>query len=196
MANQPNANPMRLNKNYKTLLILSLVLGPFFWLVLSADGQRRSDLVMLSLFTDREPMNLALANLQPQFSEQDFRRNLPEIPLQCEDRSGHFGSRVCAAPIAAINGAPAKQVSLYFESGALNAVKLVYEAAHQDYLAERLTYDLGPPSRSGEAPDDQGVRTWNTAHGQVLLPLVPGLGEDPSLLWLSNRFLSETADSG
>ena len=42
---------LKLNKHYKTLLILSLVVGPFIWLVISADGQRRSDLVMLSLLT-------------------------------------------------------------------------------------------------------------------------------------------------
>jgi hypothetical protein len=186
---------LKLNRHYKTLLILALVLGPFIWLVISADGQRRSDLVMLSLFTDREPMNLAFGNLQAGFGEAEFRRNLPEIPFQCADRSGHFGTRVCTAPIAAVNGAPAQAVSLYFDDGALNALKLVYQPAHQQYLLQRLNYDLGAPSRSGSAPDDHGVRTWDTAHGRVLLPLDPGATERPDLLWLSDRYLRE-AGSG
>ena len=186
---------LKLNKHYKNLLIIGLVVGPFIWLVISADGQRRSDLVMLSLLTDREPMNLAFDNLQAGFGEAEFLRNLPEIPFQCTDRSGHFGTRVCTAPIAAVNGAPAQTVSLYFNGGALNALKLVYQPAHQEYLLQRLAYDLGAPSHSGTAPDDRGVRTWDTAHGRVLLPLDPSAMERPDLLWLSNRYLQQT-DSG
>jgi hypothetical protein len=184
---------LKLNKHYKTLLILALVLGPFIWLVISADGQRRSDLVMLSLLTDREPLNLAFANLQGGFSESEFLRNLPEIPFDCVDRAGHFGDRVCSAPIAAVNGAPAQMISLHFDDGALNALRLVYQAAHQEYLLQRLDYDLGAPSRSGTTLDDHGVRTWDTDHGRVLLPLDPGSMERPDLLWLSNSYLLQTA---
>ncbi len=187
---------LKLNKHYKTLLILALVLGPFVWLVFTADGQRRSDLVMLALLTDREPMNLALSNLQAGFGEAEFRRNLPEIPFQCADRTGHFGSRVCSAEIAAVNGAPAQTVSLYFDDGALNALRLVYQPAHQEYLLQRLAYDLGAPSSSGDDLDDHGVRTWDTAHGRVLLPLDPGAVERPDLLWLSNRYLQQNTSLG
>jgi hypothetical protein len=187
---------LKLNKHYKTLLILGLVLGPFIWLVISADGQRRSDLVMLALLTDREPLNLAFGNLQAGFGEAEFLHNLPEIPFQCADRTGHFGTRVCSAEIAAVNGAPAQSVSLYFDDGALNALKLVYQPAHQEYLLQRLTYDLGAPSRSGTELDDHGVRTWDTVHGRVLLPLDPGAMKQPDLLWLSNRYLQQTASPG
>ena len=186
---------LKLNKHYKTLLILSLVIGPFIWLVFTADGQRRSDLVMLSLLTDREPMNLDFVNLRADFGEAEFRRNLPEIPFQCVDRAELFGTRVCTAPIAAINGAPAKTVELYFEDGALNAL-LVHETSHRNSLLESLTYNLGAPSHSGTAPDDHGVRTWDTAHGRVLLPLDPGAMESPDLLWLSKRYLQQTNSGG
>lgn len=187
---------MKLNKHYKTLLILGLVLGPFIWLVLSADGQRRSDLVMLALLTDREPLNLSLANLRAEFSEEDFRRILPEISFQCTDQDNHPSSRACFAAIAAVNGAPAQSVSLYFQDGSLDAVELLFQPAHHDYLLQRLQYDLGPPSRNGEAPENRGVHSWDTPHGRVLLQLNRDSRKAPTLLWVSNTSLKKPSPAG
>ena len=54
---------MTLNSLYKRLFLLFLVLGPFFWLMFTEDGKRRTDLVLLSLLKDSETMDIALAKL-------------------------------------------------------------------------------------------------------------------------------------
>jgi hypothetical protein len=185
---------MSFNDLYKRLFFLALILVPLAWLVLTDDGRRRADLVMLALLTDREPMNIAFAKLRGSATEADFRTDFPDVPLSCEDRSGHFGDRVCSATIAAVGGAPASSVSLYFLDGRLNALKLAYPTAYHTYLLGQLEWELGPPA----AGESQAVRYWQTQHGRVLAQAevaesADSEGHEPSLLWLSNRWLRAQA---
>ena len=188
---------MSLNSLYKRLFLLCLVLGPFFWLVFTADGQRRTDLVLISLFKDSETMDIAFANLQESARETDFRANFPQVSFVCEDRHTHFGDRVCASAIAAFNGTPASSASLYFLDQKLTAAKLVYQRAHQEHVLDQLQRELGLPVRSGDRGPDADVRRWNTEHGSVMVNIAPArTGNEPLVLWLSNRYLREQAADG
>jgi hypothetical protein len=183
---------MSLNALYVRLLLLALVLGPFFWLVFTPDGQRRTDLVLLSLFNDAETMDIAFGKLQESAREADFRANFPDVGFVCEDKQTHFGDRICSSPIAAFNGTPASTASLYFRNRGLVAAKLVYQRAHEDHVLEQLQRELGPPADTqGQAPD-RGVQSWRTEHGSVLINVGAGESDgEPAVLWLSDRYLRE-----
>jgi len=188
---------MSLNLLYKRLLLLLIVLGPFFWLVFTADGQRRTDLVLISLFNDSETMDIAFARLQESAREEDFRASFPDIRLVCEDKHTHFGNRVCASAIAAFNGTPASSARLYFHDQRLAAAKLVYQRAHQNHVLEQLQRELGPPVTAGEGLPNDAVRLWHTEHGSVLVNIAPPRpGDEPAVLWLSNRYLQEQGNRG
>jgi hypothetical protein len=188
---------MTLNSLYKRLFLLLLVLGPFFWLVFTEDGQRRTDLVLISLLKDSETMDIAFAKLAESAREDDFRANFPEVDFVCEDKRTHFGDRVCASPIAAFNGTPASSASLYFRDGNLAAAKLVYQRAHQAHLLTQLQRELGLPVRTGDRASDGGVQVWHTSYGSVMVNVAPGESRDePSVLWLSNRYLHEQGTKG
>jgi len=183
---------MTLNPLYKRLLLLAIVLGPIYWLVFTADGQRRTDMVLISLLKGSETMDIAFAKLQESAQEADFRANFPEVGFVCEDKRTHFGSRLCASPIAAFNGTPASSASLYFRDDHLNAVKLVYQRAHEPHLLEQLQRELGTPVRSGELAADGGVRLWRTGHGGVMVNMAPAeKGDEPAVVWVSDRYLRE-----
>lgn len=175
---------LKLNPLYKRLMLLVLVLGPIFWLVLTEDGQRRSDLVLLSLWEGTEAMDVALEKLHGGVSESDLRKNFPDVPLSCEQRPSQFGDQTCSAPILSFNGAPAHYAVAYFRNGVLSALKLAYRRAYHDYLARDLHHRLGAP----EAADDARVWHWPTSGGLVLMPKeVPGPPDEPTVIWLSRQ---------
>jgi hypothetical protein len=183
---------MTLNPLYKRLLLLFIVLGPFYWLVFTADGQRRTDMVLISLLKGSETMNISFAKLQESAREADFRANFPQVGFVCKDQRTPFGDRVCASPIAAFNGTPASSASLYFRANRLAAVKLAYQRAHRAYVIEQLQRELGTPVRSGDRAADGGVRLWRTDHGGVMVNVAPAAkGDEPAVLWVSDRYLRE-----
>lgn len=188
---------MTLNPLYKRLLLLLIVLGPFYWLVFTADGQRRTDMVLLSLLKGSDTMDVAFSKLEESAREADFRANFPEVDFVCEDRQTHLGNRLCASPIAAFNGTPASSVTLYFRRDRLAAVKLVYQRAHQAHVLEQLQRELGAPVRPGDHPGDGGVRLWRTHHGGVMVNVAPAeTNDERAVLWVSERYLRERTKEG
>ncbi len=179
---------MTLHSLYKRLLLLALVFGPFFWLVFTNDGQRRVDLVLLSLLSDAKTMNVAFAKLQGSAREADLRGSFPELPFHCEDRVTELGDRLCVSPIAAFNGAPAHFAAAYFREGGLAALKLAYRADYHHYVAQELYLELGAAAPAG----DGTVTRWPAPGGVVLLPTRPpqNAGET-AVMWLSQRQLQD-----
>lgn len=169
----------RMHPLFKRGMAFLMVIAPFWWLVMTDDGQRRSDLVMQALFGEGEPMNLSFSKLSADARLEDFQANWPELALQCVERDSEFGDRVCQAAVTESNGTPARQVHLYLQGQRVHAVQLDYVGAHHQYLLTRLYQELGP------AQEANGVWQWTTAAGVVLAPQALRSNADAAVLWIS-----------
>jgi len=175
---------LKLHPLYKKLLLLALVLGPAFWLVLTEDGQRRADIVLIKLLEGGEDFNLSFAKLHPTASETDLLANFPDVEFHCDERDTQFGDRLCAADIVSFNAAPAKQVSVFFRQGSTRAVRLIYRPAHHRFVIDHLRRELGAPEilSSGEVP----LYRWHASGGMVVAPRdEPETLQDASIMWLA-----------
>ncbi|KAA6184194.1 hypothetical protein F2Q65_13460 [Thiohalocapsa marina] len=172
---------LKIPRSYKLILSLALVAGPFTWLVLTEDGQRRSDLFLLQV-TGHPSFNIAYDHLNQHVTQSDFETLFPKVRFQCEARETAFGERVCAAEIASFNGMPARTVRLYYRGDLLTSMHLNYRERYHELLEASLRNGLGDPLQ----PVGAGVLLWRLPEGVVMLaaapPETPG---DAALLWLS-----------
>ena len=184
---------MKLNPIYKKLLLLAIVFGPIFGLVFSEDGQRRADLVLISILKDTEDMNIAFGKLQENVLEADIRGNFPAVPFECKDHVSQFGDRVCASTIASFNGAPASYAAIFFRGGRLSAVKMTYHPHYHTYVERTLRTELGAP----EPATDGAVWRWDTDYGAVFFSVNPPAKDDePTVIWFSDRRIARPTDAG
>ncbi len=175
---------LKLNPLYKKLLMLSLVLGPAFWLVLTEDGQRRADIVLIKLLEGGQDFNLSFAKLRPAAGEADLMASFPDVEFVCVDRESPFGDRVCEADIVSFNAAPARRTSVFFADGATSAVRVIYQPAHHDFVVGHLKRELGEP----EQTDGSGtpLYRWQNQAGVVMVPQeAPESLQDASIMWLA-----------
>jgi hypothetical protein len=77
---------------YKRFLIFFIVIGPIFWLVFTEDGQRRTDIVLLTLWGEDE-LALNMSALNNQVSEEDLKKVFADITWACKDELSSFGNR-------------------------------------------------------------------------------------------------------
>ncbi|MBK1643958.1 hypothetical protein CKO25_04650 [Thiocapsa imhoffii] len=175
---------------YKSLLILALVFGPFFWLAFTEDGQRRTDLALMFILGKPE-FNAALETMSTALTEAQFRETFPNLALQCADGRNPFGNRLCAAPIGSFNGIPSASVAFFFAQDRLQAVKLSYRRAYhtviRDWVERRVTSRRDP--RALQQPIvqvDDGVASWEVSDGVLVLRDGPLANhEEPALFWLA-----------
>lgn len=179
-ADPSQSRRFKLPKLYKNLLLLAIVIGPLWWLLLTDDGRRRTDLAMLELF-GKPTLLLNLQALDPQFSESQFMSLYPELDWQCQARSTEYGDRICYTRIGVFNDVPADYVTLFFRGPGINALKLVYRPRYHDFLRGELIHQLG----SGQSRNSGAVLSWNTDHGFILIPNAVSGNEEAALLWLS-----------
>ncbi len=169
----------RIPRLYKTLLALTVVIGPITWLMITEDGRRRSDLMVLS-FKDAPMVQMRLAPLTSAFTEEQMREFLPEIQWQCSNNRSDFGERSCVSPIGAFNETPAHYMVMYYQESALQAMKVVYSDDYHNYLTGLVTQMLGSPNDNG------GILRWPTEGGLVLMPAkLTADTREPSMMWLS-----------
>lgn len=174
------ANRFKLPSLYKRLMAVIIVIGPIYWLMLTEDGRRRTDLVVLYL-AGEPTVELRLDTLAPAASEERFREFVPDVEWQCENTRTPLGERTCMSPIGSFNGTPAHYMVLYYEENALQAMKVAYRDDYHDWLTAQLGRMLGQPA-SGE----NGVLQWSTGNGLVLMQEeLPPDSEKPTLMWLS-----------
>lgn len=172
---------MRLHPLYKKLLLVTIVLGPIVWLMLTDDGRRRTDLVMLHLFGKQE-MNLAIEHLKGDMTEEEFRTAFPDLELACSDAANAFGDRICSADVGSFNAIPSRGFVLFLEGGQLRAVKVSYRPAYHETLQGQLDGRLA--QRAGS--NDAGARSWRVSDGVLLMPdSAPESEADAVLMWLS-----------
>ncbi len=188
-------NDLRLPKFYKTLLMLALVLGPFFWLAFTQDGQRRTDLALMFVL-GRPEFNAALDAFDSSLTESELREVFPKLRFQCADGRTPYGDRLCGAAIGSFNQIPASSVTLFYLGGQLRAAKVVYRRAyHQtihDWVGRRVAGDLSDQRQASLGRlDQQGVTAEPVADGALFLRQGElGDGEEPALLWLSRAAIN------
>ena len=139
-----NPDRFKIPSLYKKLLALAIVIGPIYWLMLTDDGRRRTDIVVLSL--KGEPtVELRLDILGASATEDKIREFLPQVDWQCENTRTPFGERNCIASIAAFNDTPAHYMVVYFDDQGLSAVKIAYRHAYHGWLRALQQQSLGAP---------------------------------------------------
>jgi hypothetical protein len=185
---------LRLHPLYKNLLILAIVVGPIVWLVLTEDGQRRTDLVLLSLFGKAE-VKLAIEHLTGEVTEADLRRLYPELPLACAEQATPYGDRLCSVEIGAFNQIPSRALVLYLEGERLRAVKVDYRPRYHDLLQQQLAGRLDKLGIRGE-PRDRAL-AWKVEGGVLLMPASePKTDGEAALMWVSADALRGAAPAG
>lgn len=192
------ARDLRIPRLYKTLLALAAVLGPIYWLMLTEDGQRRTDLALMWIL-GRPSFDAALESFTDRLTEERLRESFPAVHLQCADGANPFGDRLCGARIGSFNRYPARGLSLYFNGGRLSAVKVLYPPAYHVRIrgwVERRAARLaeGASGAGALAPRpvvDGGVVAWRVPDGALMLKDGGlGRGDEPALLWLSGATLT------
>ena len=179
---------IKIPKLYKKLLLIIIVVGPMWWLVFTEDGQRRSDMFMLRLFSDG-PFYLNLKELDSRFSEEEMHQVYPELSWQCKTEDTPFGDRYCISKIGSFNDLPADQAVLFFRNHSINAVQVNYRHNYHETLGKDLRYQLGNPLPEADlaksVPTASKVVHWRTSGGHVITKQTLDKGEEPALLWLS-----------
>ena len=174
---------------YKTILALTVVIGPFSWLMFTEDGQRRADLMILA-FKDSPFIEMRLDTLASSATESQVREFLPDVVWQCQNNRTPFGERNCVTPIGAFNDTPAHYVVMYFENDALQAMKIVYRGRYHDYLLSLTETMLGEPAAQS------GVLEWKTDRGVVVMQERVSRNEaEPSLFWMAADYVRKRGDT-
>lgn len=187
-------NDLKLPSLYKTLLILALVFGPFYWLAFTEDGQRRTDLALMFLLGKPE-LNAALDAFTSDLNEAQIRETFPTLAFQCADGANPFGDRLCAAEIGAFNGMPASSVTLFLVGDGLRTVKVSYRRIYHPLVRDWVEGRVGPPDDlpTSEESDEtgDGVATWTVTDGLLIMRDGELAREDdPALFWLSRAALA------
>ncbi len=174
---------LRLHPLYRKGLLFILVIGPLGWLLLTTDGQRRSDLVLLSLL-GKEEMNLAVEQLVGGIRQAQFQGLFPDLHFRCDEGENPFGDRLCVAEIGAFNGVPARAATLFLQGNRLQALKIHYRRAYHEYLQAQLAARLGKPDQEGVP----AVFSWPVRDGRLVLPVTaPDREREAALFWLSRQ---------
>lgn len=195
--NKKTSDPsLKLPPAYKTFLMLALVFLPFFWLTFTVDGQRRTDLVLMTLLGKPE-LNAALDAFESRLTEAQLRATFPQLELRCAEGANPFGNRLCTAEIGSFNQHPASSVTFFFLDDQLRATKVVYRRAYHElmhqWLTRRLAEREAPALPGAPLPEaEPGVRTEPVRDGLLLMRAGKlDKGDEPALIWLSGAALAE-----
>lgn len=179
---------MRMSKLYKTIILIAMVVGPLYWLMITEDGKRRTDTLMLWL-TGGDPININFLVLDTSYTTEEWQRVFKDIPWVCKDEASSWGDEICYAEISSYNGIPASYLSAFFINGNISGLKLVYRNQYHNQLGLELQHQLGKPEMmntdSAGQPDENTVLQWQTDNGVVLIKQQLATGEEEAaLLWL------------
>ena len=171
---------MKMKPWFKTLMVIVIVIGPIFWLMFTADGQRRIDAVMLHLFGG-DTMLLDINGLNSRLSEAELQKVYPTLDWQCRQQSGEWGDRACSAAVSLWNDMPARRVNFHFKAGRLNAMQMDYRARYHGEVIKQLRHQLGRPSKGSDG-GAQGVLQWLLPGGIVVIKAELGSADQAALI--------------
>jgi len=179
---------------YKKLLLLAVVFGPITWLMFTDDGQRRTDTAVLWLFGEKE-VNMDLAILDSQFTEDDLKQVYPDLNWQCQTGKITYGDQLCVSRVGVFNGIPARYISFIFQAKKLSALKLNYRNNNHQQFQTLLRQQLGSPELEArttvDAPDPEEVLQWRTPYGAVVMKRELLKSEEAALFWLAGNHLAQ-----
>jgi hypothetical protein len=167
------------------LYIVVLLAVPLFWLILTDEGRRYTDLAILKV-KGGETMDIQLKALHSAISEQGLQQQLPDTPFSCGLQATPFGDRLCQVQLASFNGLPSRFAIAYFAGGQLQAMKIGYQRLYHSQLLHHLFATLGTPGREDHltAPGAPGLYRWTVGDGELVALDESSLeGNEPSILW-------------
>jgi len=191
-----NPNRFKIPYLYKLLMLLVIIIGPIYWLMLTEDGQRRTDIVVLTL-AGEPSVEMRLDVLTPDVTEEDFRVLYPDVEWKCEERGSEFGERQCGTRLAAFNDAPAYLMLLHFEGERLAAMEVLYRSRYQNWLLKQIRHSLGPEKSEDNSGGLSKVLEWRTDKGIFLLPahVDRARREKPAFIWISHETAGKRAEA-
>lgn len=169
----------------KRIYIVVFLAAPLFWLILTDEGHRYTDLAILKI-KGGESLDIHLKALHSGFSEKGLQDQLPETPFNCGKQATPFGERICQVQLASFNGIPSRFAIAYFASDRLQAFKIGYQISYHDHVLQHLFSVLGKPAAADHltAPGAPGLYRWSVGDGELAALDAQSLeGNEPALLW-------------
>lgn len=165
-------------------VLLALILGaPLVWLMLTTDGQRRTDLFLLKLKGLPE-VDIRFDALSPGLEMADLQGQMPAINFNCA--TAPEGGEACHANLAGFNSVPAHFLTLFFGEQGLKAVKVRYRRSYHDHLLAVLGRDYGAPAEGAEAGAPR-LHLWSAGEGALILPQAAPPKQPAELVWVAGR---------
>lgn len=181
---------LSINKLYKNLIFIVIVVGPIYWFMFTTDGKRRTDTVMLWLFGG-ESIELNFDALDYRYKLSEWKKVYPDLDWQCKESNSSFGNNLCYSDIASYNGIPSRYLSVFFENEYTSAIKLGYRDQYHKDMGEDLIHQLGQPKNATplgkKVESSDKILEWKTPGGSVLLKQDLKRSEEPVLLWLADK---------
>jgi hypothetical protein len=176
---------MRKGSILKRLYIVVFLAAPLFWLILTDEGRRFTDVTILKL-KGGETMNIHLEALHSDITEQGLQQQLPDVPFNCGNQPSALGDRLCQVQLASLNGLPARFAIAYFHSDHLQGLKVGYQRPYHEQLLDHLFTTLGKPGEGDHitSPGAPGIYRWSVGDGELVALDEHSLeGNEPSLMW-------------
>jgi hypothetical protein len=176
---------MQWNRFHKNFFLVLLVVAPLYWLMLTDDGTRRVDAVMLWLL-GKTAMDFNLAAIDARFTPAELQTVFPQLEWNCQKQSGYFGDQVCASPVGTFNGIPARYIFVFFNEGQASGLKMEYRSAYHDQLVRQVSEQLGTQADVRGIGKDE-ILEWQNAGGRIILKAELGRRDEAALLWISRE---------
>jgi len=184
---------MKLHPLFTKSMLIVIVLGPIFWLTLTEDGRRRTDLLVLDFIQGLPPIEIHFDRLDGEASPEQFRGALPNVDWKCQDLTTQFGDSVCLAAIGGLNGNPARRIALYFDQERLQAIRADYRSPYHERLRRQLERAFGipqPPTASKEQTPEPTLE-WRLPNGiLVIKENVDVRNGAPAMFWISKAWIT------
>ncbi len=177
----------------KRLYIIVVLAVPLYWLMLTDEGHRFTDIMILKA-SGGETMDIHLEALNSALSEKGLQEQLPETPFSCVDQKSSLGDRICQVKLAAFNGIPARFAIAYFSGDRLRALNIGYQRPYHQKLLDYLitTYDKPGPDGHLTPAGGPGFYRWQVGDGELIALDEQSLeGNEASLLWRTLQFPQE-----
>lgn len=171
----------------KRLYIIVVLAAPLFWLILTDEGRRFTDIAILKV-SGGETMDIHPEALSSAITEKGLQQQLPETPFSCADHKSPQSDRICQVQLAAFNGIPARFAIAYFDADRLRALKVGYQRTYHRQLLNHLFTTYGKPGKGDHlsAPGTPGFYRWQVGDGELMALDEQSLeGNEAALLWKS-----------
>ena len=172
----------------KRIYIIVILAAPLFWLILTDEGRRYTDLGILYL-KGGEGMDIQLKALHSGISEKGLQDQLPDTEFNCGKQSTPFGDRICQVQLASFNGLPSRFAIAYFNADRMQAFKIGYQRPYHENVLNYLFSSLGKPGPENHltAAGAPGIYRWKIEDGELIALDENSLeGNEPSILWKKN----------